>query len=174
MTGLGTIRPVEGPPIAESFRAAMRRIASTVTVLTAADGDEPFGMTATAVTSLSMEPPSLIVCVNGRARFHAVMQAASRFCVNVLHADQSDLSRAFGGAVPTAERFSPGSWLRSARAVPYLVEAQANMFCRRTAAIPYGTHTIFIGEVEEAASRDVVAPLVYQDAAYCVARPAAG
>ena len=84
--------------LSTGFRAAMRRIAATVTIVTADDGERYHGMTATAVTSLSMEPPSLLVCINKKAFLHDILLRAGNFCINVLHQDQAELSAAFSGA----------------------------------------------------------------------------
>ncbi len=158
--------------IGSAFRSAMRRVASTVTIVTANDHQRHHGMTATSVTSLSMDPPSLIVCLHQKTLLHAIMLEARRFCVNVLHKDQEALSAAFSGAVPAETRFGHGTWERTTGGLAYLTDAQANMFCRKIAAIPLGTHTIFVGEVDDVKIREAVAPLVYQDAVYCVASPA--
>lgn len=156
-----------------AYRAAMRRFASTVTIITAADHERHHGMTATAVTSLSMNPPSLLICLNQKTLLHDIMYRARRFCVNVLHRDQVALSAAFSGGAGSDERFEMGEWSFTEDGGPYLADAQANLFCKKGAAIPYGTHTIFVGEVEHVGLRDAIAPLVYQDGAYCVASPAA-
>ncbi|MGO8918379.1 MAG: flavin reductase family protein [Stellaceae bacterium] len=155
------------------FRAAMRRVAATVTIVTARDGERQHGMTATAVTSLSMEPPSLLVCVNRKALMHDVMLRAESFCVNVLHRDHAELSAAFGGALSPDARFGLGAWARTEAGLAYLTDAQAVVFCRKATAIPYGTHTVFIGEVTDVEVREPIAPLIYQNAAYCVTTPAA-
>jgi flavin reductase (DIM6/NTAB) family NADH-FMN oxidoreductase RutF len=155
------------------FRAAMRRIAATVTIVTADDGERHHGMTATAVTSLSMEPPSLLVCINKKAFLHGILVRAGNFCVNVLHQDHAELSAAFSGAVPYQDRFDVGRWARSADGLHYLTDAQAVLFCHKARTISYGTHTVFIGEVTQVDVREPVAPLVYQNAGYCVTRPAA-
>ena len=117
------------PQLTSSFREAMRRVASTVTIITAADGEHHHGMTVTAVSPVSMEPPSLLVCLNNNTRLHGIMGQAPRFCVNILHADQADLSRAFSGAVPGEERFKTGAWKRGEGGLGYLLDAQANVFC---------------------------------------------
>ena len=155
-----------------AFRAAMRRFAATVTIITACDHERRHGMTATAVTSLSMDPPSLIICLNQATLLHDIMFRARRFCVNVLHCDQADLSAAFSGGIAPEKRFESGRWLRREDGLPYLADAQANLFCRKAAALPYGTHTIFVGQVEDVGLREATAPLVYHDAGYCVTAPA--
>ena len=115
--------------------------------------------------------PSLIVCVNQATLLHDIMLLARRFCVNVLRRDQVPLSSAFSGALPAEERFGLGDWKTSAEGVTYLADAQINIFCKKAAAVPYGTHTIFIGEAETVNVRDPIEPLIYQDATYCFSVP---
>ncbi len=159
--------------VPEAFRAAMRRFASTVTVVTASDHARRHGMTATAVTSLSMDPPSLLVCLHRQTLLHDILLRAPRFCVNVLHSEQGAISAAFGGGVPAERRFEGADWQDSEEGLPFLRSAQASLFCRKAAAIPYGTHLILVGEVERVELGGATSPLVYHDAAYCTAAPAA-
>lgn len=159
--------PSTSEELQTSFKLAMRRLPAAVSVITADDGDRRHGMTATAVTSLSLDPPSLIVCINRSTLLHDIMMLGRRFCVNVLRSNQAELSSAFSGAVAPEERFALGTWLTSAQGLKYLADAQINVFCRKVAAVPYGTHTIFIGEAEDVQVRDPVEPLIYQDATYC-------
>src|SRR5688500_16714155 len=79
----------------DSFRQAMRRVASTVNVISICVDGQPLGITATAVSSLSMEPPSLLVCINRAAFVHAKMEDSTHFGVNVLHRDQEALANMF-------------------------------------------------------------------------------
>jgi flavin reductase (DIM6/NTAB) family NADH-FMN oxidoreductase RutF len=150
-----------------SFKLAMRRFPAAVSVITAADQTRQHGMTATAVTSLSLDPPSLIVCINRSTLLHDVMTLGRHFCVNVLRKDQAELSAAFSGALTAEERFKLGSWQTSPEGVNYLADAQINLFCRKVAAVPYGTHMIFIGEAEAVHAHGPIEPLIYQDATYC-------
>ena len=159
--------------IQSAFRAAMRGFASTVSVVTACDHEREHGMTVTSVTSLSMEPPSILVCVHRKTLLHDIVLRAPRFGVNVLGQDQAELSTAFSGGTPPRDRFAVGDWRRSDAGVPYLVGAHATILCRKSAAIPYGTHVILVGEVEHVELSQSVSPLVYHNAAYCVAAPAA-
>jgi flavin reductase (DIM6/NTAB) family NADH-FMN oxidoreductase RutF len=173
MTGATPSRAIDpARGIDRAFRAAMRRIAATVTIVTAHDGERHHGMTATAVTSLSMQPPSLLVCINRKTFLHDIMLKAETFCVNVLHQDHAELSAAFSGALPAEARFGIGAWARTEAGLSYLTDAQAALFCRKAQVVPFGSHTVFIGEVTDVEIREFVAPLVYQNAAYCVALPA--
>jgi flavin reductase (DIM6/NTAB) family NADH-FMN oxidoreductase RutF len=154
------------------FRTAMRGVAATVTIVTAANSRLCHGMTATAVTSLSMDPPSLLVCVNRNTLLHEILLTTARFCVNVLRGYHADLSAAFSGAVSPQERFQRGTWAYTADGIAYLTDAQANVLCRKVALIPYATHTIFIGEAETVELRPAAEPLIYHNATYCVSVPA--
>lgn len=155
------------PDVAASFRLAMRRVASTVTVVTAADATRRHGMTMTAVSSLSMDPPSMIVCVNRSTLLHDILLSGPRFCVNVLRHDHATVSTAFSGAVSAGDRFQIGDWRQSCDGLDYLADAPANVFCRKVAAVPFGTHTIFIGTAEEVLLNADETPLLYRNAAYC-------
>lgn len=152
----------EGQDLGLQFRAAMRKLASTVTVITAVDADEHHGMAATAVTSLSMDPPSLLVCVNRTASMHGALHRAQLFCINLLGVQHGPLCDAFGGKLSGAARFGVGEWATGDDGVLYLVDAPANIFCRLEEQHGYGTHTIFIGRVESVRVIENGQPLLYQ------------
>lgn len=157
---------MNGGPIQESFRLAMRRVASTVAIVSAQHDGERHGTTATSVTSISMEPASVLVCFNQASRLHHFLQRQETFCVNVLHTSNVDVARTFSSAAPSAERFAVGAWRNDAEGMPYLSDAQANLFCRKEQEVDYGTHTIFIGRVLKAVTRDDISPLLYGDGHY--------
>ncbi|CAJ0729889.1 MULTISPECIES: flavin reductase family protein [Ralstonia] len=153
------------PQVRDSFRAAMRQIASTVTIVTAADGDRHHGMTMTAVGSLSMDPPSMFICTNQSTFLHDIIQSAQNFCVNVLRRDHVALSTVFSGRTPPEEKFKVGEWIVE-NGVHMLSDAQANVLCKKVAAVPFGTHTIFIGTVIDVRLNEDGAPLLYRNASY--------
>ncbi len=148
------------PQLAHNYRQAMRRVASTVNVITICVDGEPMGITATAMSSLSMDPPSLLVCINRAAAMHAKMEDVSHFSVNVLHHEQADLAQMFADREKRALRFTAG-WHLDCERPPRLADAQASLLCRRIDHHPFGTHSIFIGLVDEAVVRDEVDPLLY-------------
>jgi flavin reductase (DIM6/NTAB) family NADH-FMN oxidoreductase RutF len=150
------------------FRKAMRRLTSAVTVITTAHEQRRYGMTATAVTSVCADPPSLLVCINRSASLHEPLIRSGRFCVNILLAEQSDIATAFSGGVPQELRFAQGHWGSDEANVPFLHEAQANIFCDADAMSSYGTHNIIIGKVSEVLVHGRVTPLLYQDGQYTV------
>ena len=153
------------PALTEAFRQAMRRVASTVNVISICVDGQAMGITATAVSPISMDPPSLLVCINRAASVHASMEDVDLFAVNVLHRDQEKVARIFADRRFHAERFADG-WQSDGDSPPRLSDAQAVIRCRRIDHHQFGTHSIFIGVVEEVTTRDGVEPLIYLDGRY--------
>jgi flavin reductase (DIM6/NTAB) family NADH-FMN oxidoreductase RutF len=168
-----TVQSLPDASIGAHFRAAMRKFPATVTIVTGARDGADHGMTVTAVTSVSMEPPSLVVCLNNKTLLHDMLLGEPAFAVNVLSHEQQSLSDAFGGKVDPLERFKLASWRRHESGMQLLDGAHAVVVCKRVAAVPYGTHTLFIGQVIQAELDRTTTPLIYEDARYCVSRPAA-
>lgn len=148
----------------DAFRTAMRHVAATVYAVTTGHGGGRYGILATAVSSLSFEPPSLLVCVNRSASLHAPLASAEVFCVNVLGLGNRDVAEHFMLPPPT-DRFAVGDW-EEAHGVPVLTTAQSSFICRRAHCHEFGTHSIFIGELIAAKHRADAAPLTYYDRHY--------
>ncbi len=157
---------MSGGDIQENFRLAMRRVASTVAIVSAQDGGERHGTTATSVTSISMDPPSLLVCFNQSSRLHYFLHRQDRYCINVLHTSNLAVAKIFSSHATGPERFAIGDWRANAEEVPYLADAQANLFCGKEQEINYGSHTIFIGRVLQVLTREDISPLVYRNGRY--------
>jgi flavin reductase len=153
------------------FRSAMRRLAGTVTVVTVDIAGERHGTTATAVTSLSMAPPSLLVCFNRDSRLHALLSSANHFCVNLLHTDNVEVSKRFASPLTSAERFAFGAWSTPEGGAPALADAQSSIQCIKDQQVDYGSHTIFIGRVTQVINREDVQPLIYCNGVYGGASP---
>lgn len=151
----------------DQFIAAMRQLAAGVTLVTTADGERKAGLTATAVCSVSAEPPQILVCVNRSADAHPVMAAAGVFAVNVLSAEQMDLANRFAGRDGTQgeARFEAGDWRRLATGAPTLEGCLASFDCRTVATLDAGTHTVLVGEVQAVALGSGM-PMVYHDGEY--------
>jgi flavin reductase (DIM6/NTAB) family NADH-FMN oxidoreductase RutF len=148
----------------DSFRSAMRHIAATVYAVTTGEIGERHGILATAVSSLSFEPPSLLVCVNRAASLHEPLACAETFCVNVLGLGNRQIAEVFEKA-RGEDRFAVGEW-RQERGVPVLSNAQSYFICRTAHRHEFGTHTIFIGELLHARHREDATPLTYYDRHY--------
>lgn len=157
--------------IGTNFRAVMRRFPAAVNVIVSNKDGVDHGMTATAVMSVSMDPPSLVVCINNNTFLHEILLNQPTFSVNVLSAEQQHISNAFSGQVLPQERFKIGQWERHASGVLALEDALAKVVCKRMAAIPYGTHTLFIGKVIEAGLAETQCPLLYENTQYCIIQP---
>ena len=123
-------------------------------------------MTATAVTSVCAEPPAVLVCVNGAAAIHNPLLESDRFCINVLHIDQQEISAAFGGKLKGQSRFSVGDWRLSSDDVPILGGAQANILASARQVVPFGTHSVIIAVVDRVFVSKPVAPLLYENGRY--------
>jgi len=163
MIELGSIANI---PLAEQLRHGLRRLGKAVVVVTCWHEDRRWAMTATAVSELSMEPPSLLLCVNKAASLHGPLTARANFCVNILNADQLEVSQACAGQRKGEERFSAGQWGSGACGTPYLRGAQANFFCEYETHVAYGTHVVVIGAVKEVDCSGAVDPLIYVDGGY--------
>jgi flavin reductase len=150
----------------QEFRAAMRRLAATVNVVTVSAEGEPMGLVATSVASLAAAPPSILVCVNQSASIHSALTKASRFCVNILHRDQIDVARVFSDSSLRYARFVTGRWEHGGNAPPYLNDAQCVLSCALEQITTFGTHSICVGTVSEVRLRPDIDPLVYVDGRY--------
>ena len=161
------------PALADPFKAAMRRLGATVSIVTTEAGGSRTGMTATAVSSLCAEPPSLIVCVNRSASLHPLLAEGASLCVNLLSEGQEELSAVFGsGKVQGEARFAHGSWRSGPNGAPALGGAQANLFGTVERLVDYGTHTIVILRVTSVTLAEDGAPLLYLDGRYLAAAAA--
>jgi flavin reductase (DIM6/NTAB) family NADH-FMN oxidoreductase RutF len=148
----------------DSFRSAMRHIAATVYAVTTGEVGDRHGILATAVSSLSFEPPSLLVCVNRTASLHEPLACAETFCVNVLGISNREIARVFEVA-RGEDRFAVGDW-REEHGVPVLANAQSYFICQTARRQEFGTHTIFIGSLIAARHREDAMPLTYYDRHY--------
>lgn len=156
----------------ENFRQSMRRLAATVCVISCQNEGVRYGITVTSVTSLCFSPLSILACINQKASIIGPLRKESRYCINLLQASQVDISKRFSGGVPADERFLVGNWAMKGD-VPYLADAQANLFCEIDQAYSYSTHSIIIGCVTASRFATEVAPLIYQDGNYAVSAPIA-
>lgn len=143
---------------------AMRRLAKSVCIVTTIHGGQRMAMAATAIDSLSLDPPSLLVCVNKTASIYAAFADGADFNINILADTQEHLAKLCHGPVKGEARFSDGAWFDGP--VPYLADAQAVVFCRKDGEFHYGTHGVFVGRVIDVRTHGAVDPLIYADGAY--------
>lgn len=150
---------------AQGLRQAMRRMAGGVSVITVGTGPERTGLTVTTATSLSMEPPTMLICVNRAASAWPVIQAHGHFAVNILAFDQAHVAHRFAGrdGVTGAARYDGAEWAGLGSGVLALRGALAVIECAVEEIIERHSHGIVIGAVigvgpGPAADRE---PLVY-------------
>ena len=134
---------------AQSFREAMSRFGAAVNIVTSDGPQGRLGFTATAVCSLSADPPSLLVCMNRASAQNKSLQANRVLCVNTLAGHQSKLSAVFSGAgrMDVKARFDCAMWVVLETGAPALAQALIAFDCRITQVIETATHSLFIAEV---------------------------
>lgn len=148
---INTLEPTE-------FRRVLGHFATGVTVVTSDQDGKPFGATISAVSSLSAEPPMVLVCLNQRLATHNAIQRSGRFTINILGEEHSELARTF--ATPNVDKFASTAWEITPHG-PRLSDAIAHLSCRVVETLEGGTHRIFIGSVREAETAAGRAPLSY-------------
>jgi flavin reductase (DIM6/NTAB) family NADH-FMN oxidoreductase RutF len=132
------------------FRSAMRHLASGVSLITTGRGEARTGLTATSVSSLSMEPPSLLVCINRASATLRAMRETKMFGVSFLAAGHRDVADRFAGRgnLSGAARFQGSEWITLVTGAPLLVDALAAIDCTIDTIMEWSTHAVVIGRVE--------------------------
>lgn len=157
-------RPQCEPLIADA-KLALRRLASSVSIVTCRYDGRNHAMTATSVSALSMAPAAMLVYVNRSGEFHRAIDRANEFAINILSRRHADISKLCSGGVAGESRFGVGHWDTGAPA-PVLVDAQAAIICRTDKSLEYGTHTVFMGRILSITMNGEVDPLIYVDGQY--------
>ncbi|HEY4094783.1 MAG TPA: flavin reductase family protein [Baekduia sp.] len=143
----------------EEFRTIVGHFVSGVTVVTAVHDGRRFGTTASAFSSLSLDPPMVVTCLNRSSETGEAICGAGRFAVNVLGEDQGELALRFGRK--GGDKFRSVEVVGGAGGVPLLVGALATFECRVIKQTVGGTHRVFLAEVDHAVARADGTPLAY-------------
>ena len=153
---------------AETFRRAFRHLAGGVCVITAGEGESRTGLTATSVTSLSAEPPSVLFCLNRDASAAPMILREGRFGLNILTADQSAIADRFAGkgGAKGAARYEGAEWRVLTTGVSLLADAPAALDCVVVEVIERHSHLIVIGRIVDAVAPGGGGGLVYRNGAY--------
>jgi flavin reductase (DIM6/NTAB) family NADH-FMN oxidoreductase RutF len=151
--------------VLDHMRLGLRRFAKAVMVVSARHEGVRYAMSATACSEVSLDPPTMLVCVNQSAAMHIPLAAGANFAINMLHSGQEQISRNCAGAKRGEDRFGEGDW-QDDDGTPWLADGQASFICRVVNRVDHGTHSVFIGEVRAAHSAEIVDPLVYVDGVY--------
>jgi flavin reductase (DIM6/NTAB) family NADH-FMN oxidoreductase RutF len=148
--------------LSASFKQAMRHLAGGVALVSTTYEGSRHGLTVTAVSSLTMDPPALLVSVNRNASAFDALIKSGHFCVNLLTHAQVDLAAAFARKPDGEARFANGTWRVGASGLPVLEECVVSIACRMHDMVEYGTHAILIGAVEHLEiATEPVSPLLY-------------
>jgi flavin reductase (DIM6/NTAB) family NADH-FMN oxidoreductase RutF len=150
----------------QQFKTGMRRLAAGVTIVTTNWEGTRRGLTATAICSVSLAPPTLLCCVNRASAAHEAICASGTVAVNVLTAADLALAECFGGAEFGEARFALGQWATLVTGAPVLESALAAFDCRISRVIEAGTHTVFLAEVVATRADGPGEPLLYLEGAY--------
>jgi len=150
------------------FRGAMRQLTGGVSVITAGRGRDISGMTVTSVSSLSVDPPALIVSVNRGASSWPLLKRYGFFGVNILTSDQIDIAERFAGkdGLKGVDRFAGAEWTTRASGVPLLVGALAAIDCEVEEIVERHSHAIVIGRVVDINVSTRTAALAYWQGQY--------
>jgi flavin reductase (DIM6/NTAB) family NADH-FMN oxidoreductase RutF len=136
------------PVSPNDFKAAMRRFATGVTIVTTTTDGQVHGLTANAFASATADPPMLLVCVNRSSNSHRRIAVAGFFCVNVLTIEQQEVAERFARPA-TADRFVGLGWHAGTTGAPILDGSLAYFDCTLAEEHTAGTHTVFLGDVVE-------------------------
>jgi flavin reductase (DIM6/NTAB) family NADH-FMN oxidoreductase RutF len=163
------LQVAEGEPAMESrLKSAMRCLAGGVCVITAGDGDDRTGMTVTSTISLSLLPPTMIVCVNLSSSSWPIIERYRHFCVNVLGDHQEGVASRFTGrdGYSGKDRYRGAEWDTLHSGAPALMDALANVDCLLDEVIVRHTHAIILGRVCATRVRGEGSPLAYWQGAF--------
>ena len=152
----------------EDFRSALRHLAGGVSVITVGRGKDITGMTVTSVSSLSVDPPSLIVSINRASSSWPLLKHHGVFGVNILTADQVEVAERFTGkgGPKGAERFAGAEWITGASGVPLLAGALAAIDCEVEDIVERHSHAVVIGRVRDIRLSSRTAALAYWQGQY--------
>lgn len=156
-------------PSVEGFRDAMRHLASGVSLITSrGPNGRRHGMLATAVSSVTADPPTILVCVNRNATMHDDLVESGSFCVNFLGQRHRELSQRFSSSEARSSRFDVDNWTTLTTGAPVLGDALSVLDCRLDSAVEVGTHSVLFGQVRgiRVAPPSSDKPLVYYDRQY--------
>jgi flavin reductase (DIM6/NTAB) family NADH-FMN oxidoreductase RutF len=146
-----------------SFKNAMRYLTGAVTIVTTGDDSERRGLTATAVCSLSADPPRLLACINRNGSTFDLISSKRTLGINILSSGHRDLAMRFAGMtdIGDVDRFEEGDWIKLTSGAPILDSALTSFDCRVETAIDVGTHAIIIAEIVGIKEQTSGDPLVY-------------
>jgi flavin reductase (DIM6/NTAB) family NADH-FMN oxidoreductase RutF len=152
------------------FRTAMRSVASSVFLLSTRGPEGNAGMTATSVCSLSLDPASVLICVNRSNSFMKALESSGRFALNILSRDDETVAKAFGSPTGRKNRFVLGDWYELG-GMPALKSSLSAIVCDVAGRMDFGSHRVFVGQVRQIDNHNGGAELVYCQGAFRTLHP---
>ena len=158
----------------EDFKLSMQLLTSSVAVITSSYEGVRCGMTATAVCSLTADPPSLLVCVNRNAHTYSPIMDSRKFCVNILAQDQADVAQVFAGSSddPQDKFLRAGTWTASSSGMPVLEGCLLSFSCRVEKWLNTKTHAALVGLIHEVRVNADADALLYARRQFTSVQPA--
>lgn len=151
----------------DHFKLGMRRLAAGVSLITTVNNGVRHGLVATAVNSVTADPPTLLVCINKNASAHNHVTEAGVLCVNILADEHEPIAGRFSSSVDREKRFDEGDWRHIVTGAPALANSLVSFDCEVRQVVPYQSHSIFLAEIVgvELLSENL-SPLLYLDGKY--------
>ena len=154
--------------LSQSFKEGMRLLSSGVSVISTLNDNNPSGLLVTSVTSVTSDPPTLLVCINNSATSCNEIDESNIFAVNILPKDEKQLAEAFSSPKNRESRFKLNTWTALKTGAPILDNALVSFDCVVKKKINYSTHTIFFGEIVDVkVARENLNPLLYFNQKFC-------
>lgn len=149
------------------FKLGMRRLAAGVSLITTVHDGVRHGLVATAVNSVTADPPTLLVCINKSASAHDHVHQAGILCVNILAHEHESVAGRFSSPVDREKRFETGDWRNIATGAPALAGCLVSFDCEVRQVVPYQSHSIFLAEIVGVELwGEEISPLLYLDGKY--------
>jgi flavin reductase (DIM6/NTAB) family NADH-FMN oxidoreductase RutF len=152
--------------VKDGVKSVMRVFPQGVTVVTTMTPEGPRGLTVSAFTSISLEPPLVLVSISKASRVHSYFMQSNHFAVNLLADDQKSVSQRFAGLDETADRFKGMNFAPGQTGSPVIQGVRAVVECRKWSVYDGGDHSIVIGEVVRAQKLNDKPPLVFYQQQY--------
>ena len=147
------------------FRIGMRKYIYSVSVISNAQSNGTRNaITVSSITSISIDPPSIITCINKKSSIHESLVPNSEFCINLLNEKQQDIAEICSDPNKINERFKNIEWIGSKP--PIMKNALVNIICKVDKIVGYKTHSVVIGLVQKIKHSEYKNPLTYQDGMY--------
>lgn len=155
----------------QAYRQVLGQFATGITVIVTRSPQGFHGMTANSFTSVSLEPPMILVCIDQKAQTFQYLSRAAAFSISILEANQKDLSQVFANPQPSSDPFQSIAVQHTQAGIPYLSSGIAHLGCHVEASYPAGDHKIVVARVDEFGASHSREPLIFYGGQYRTLTP---